>query len=141
MVTFIGLEQCPQSAVQLFVKPTDILLRQFELTGGVVKSVSLLKNENYRTVLRRHITAFAVYNWGMTLFTPRTAGFTSEAAPQQVIRRNGPDGLVDISESDNGEQEPHDSIAISSQPIQIPTGASVAHEEHDGCAAIERGNR
>src|SRR5258708_33697692 len=44
MVTFIGLEQCPQSAVQLFVKPTDILLRQFELTGGVGKSVPTEKS-------------------------------------------------------------------------------------------------
>ena len=31
METFIGLEQRPQSAVQLFVKPTDKLLCQFEL--------------------------------------------------------------------------------------------------------------
>ena len=44
METFIGLEQRPQSAVQLFVKPTDILLRQFELTGGVVKSVPTEKS-------------------------------------------------------------------------------------------------
>ena len=88
MVTFIGLEQYPQSAVQLFVKPTDILLRQFELTGGVVKSVPTEKS--CRSSLK--------------LFTERCEHDGRQDAPIDSSRDEPACGLVSDPESQIHEE-------------------------------------
>src|SRR5882757_2053213 len=65
----------------------------------------------------------------------------SELALQQIIDRDCLDGRIDIPEDDDSQQKTYDRITGSPQPVQIPTRAGFTHEQHDGCAAIQRRNR
>src|SRR5260370_22989480 len=65
----------------------------------------------------------------------------SEVALEQGIRGDGLDRGIDVTESDDRQQKADHGITIPSQPVQIALGTCLAHEEHDGRAAVERGNR
>ena len=64
-----------------------------------------------------------------------------ELTTKQVMRGDGLDRAVDIAKSDDRQQQPHHGVTVPPKPVQIPLGTCLAHEEHDGSAAVERRNR
>src|SRR5271166_1045916 len=46
----------------------------------------------------------------------------------------------DLTEHDQANEKSGDSETVSAEPVEVFLRAGFAHEEHDGGAAIERGN-
>src|SRR5260370_13425723 len=82
-----------------------------------------------------------MFTSGASNRTPEWPERGSEVALEQVISGDGLDRAVDVTESDDPEQKTDHGIAVPPSPVQIALRTCLAHKEHDGRAAVERGNR
>src|SRR5438046_10732090 len=62
-------------------------------------------------------------------------------APQKEISREGLNRIIDIPEYKDGQDQPEDSVRVAAQPIQVTLCVVLSHEQHDRCAAVQRGHR